>query len=86
MDGEAVIPMDVMSACVVDRGVGWRPQRSECETIENGPVALVVGEEPLPFSVTVQQIPVYIRFDGIPPLAAGRYGTSLAFEAEVVGF
>jgi len=85
LDGGVVVPVDVLSACVVDIGKEWRPQRSECETIQNGPVVLVVGEQPQPFSVTVQQIPVYLTYSGVELLGAGWYGTSLVFEAEVVG-
>lgn len=86
LEGGDVVPIDVLSACVVDDGKEWRPQRSECETIQNGPVVLVVGEEPIPFTLAVQQIPVYLSFSGSEPLGAGWYGSSLVFEAEIVGY
>lgn len=81
------LPMAALSVCTEESGGGvWRPWRSECEVVQPNAVTLVVGDEPEPFLVTYEEIPVFLRFEGEPPLSAGRYGTSLEFEVTAMGF
>lgn len=86
--GSHTLPVTSLSVCSEEfssRG-GWRPRRSGCETVQMNPIALVVGSGPSPFTVAEEEIPIFVRFESAPPLPAGRYWTSLMFEATVDGF
>ena len=87
IEGEEVLALSGLSVCTEDAGGnGERPRRSGCETVQVDPVVLVEGEAPPPFMVALEEIPVFLRYVGAPPLPSGRFGTSLLFEALVTGF
>jgi hypothetical protein len=86
IEGEEVLSLDGLSICTEDTGNGERPRRSGCEAVQVDPVVLVEGEAPPPFMVAVEEIPVFLTYEGSPPLPSGRFGTSLLFEALVTGF
>ncbi len=84
-DEDEVLPLTNLSVCTESVG-GERPWRSGCETVQLDPIVLVVSSEPPPFDVSIVEIPVFVRFEGEPPLPWGRYGTSLVFEATANGY
>ncbi len=85
--GEEMLSLDGLSVCTEETGGNReRPRRSECVAVQVDPVVLVEGEAPLPFTVAVEEIPVFLTYEGAPPLPSGRFGTSLLFEALVTGF
>ncbi|MFH1689088.1 MAG: hypothetical protein ABIE42_02485 [Candidatus Eisenbacteria bacterium] len=86
--GGGAIGVSALSVCgeEVGGGITRRPWRSGCETVQLSPTALAAGGEPDPFTVSLVEIPIFFRFEGEPPLPAGRYGASLVFEATANGF
>lgn len=73
-----------LSACALTEGqAGWRLQSPGCVQLGPEPQSLIVGDAPQPFTVSIEEIPVVIRFRTGQAVPAGAYGAAVRFTARV---